>query len=100
MTYDVILLSPDNLNGSEEEIIDLPKKNGKTHIPRLKLNPKQVDQITHFGLVSMEYYSRVGFYLNTSFHVTKKMFRHPIHVIVTDFVFCATGSVKLELSAK
>lgn len=55
MTYDVILLSPDNLNGSEEEIIDLQKKkNGKTHIPRFKLNPKQVDQITHFGLVSME----------------------------------------------
>lgn len=54
MTYDVILLSPDNLNGCEEEIIDLQKKNGKTHIPRLKLNQKQVDQITHFGLVSME----------------------------------------------
>ena len=54
MTYDVILLSPDNLNDSEEEIIDLQKKNGKTHFTRLKLNPKQVDQITHFGLVSME----------------------------------------------
>lgn len=26
MTYGVILLSPDNLNGSEEEIIDLQKK--------------------------------------------------------------------------
>lgn len=29
MTYDVILLSPDNLNGSEEEIIDLQKKMAK-----------------------------------------------------------------------
>lgn len=29
MTYDVILLSPDNLNGSEEEIIDLQKKKKK-----------------------------------------------------------------------
>ena len=31
MTYDAILLSPDNLNGSEEEIIDLQKKKMAKH---------------------------------------------------------------------
>ena len=58
MTYDVILLSPDSLNGSEEEIIDLQKKNGKTHIPKVKLNPKQVDDAFWFGVYGIVQQSR------------------------------------------
>ena len=60
MTYGVILLSPDNLNGSEEEIIDLQKKkkNGKTHIPRVKLNPTQVDNAFWFGVYGIVQQSR------------------------------------------
>ena len=78
MTYDVILLSPDNLNGFEEEIIDLEKKNGKTNIPRVKLNTKQVDNAFWFGVYGTVQQSR--FLPKHSLPCNKKMFRHPIQL--------------------
>ena len=40
MTYDVILLSPNNLNDSEEEIIDLQKKKWQNTLSKVEAEPK------------------------------------------------------------
>ena len=93
MTYDVILLSPDNLNGFEEEIIDLEKKNGKTNIPRVKLNTKQVGNAFWFGVYGTVQQSR--FLPKHSLPCNKKMFRHPIQLWQ---ILCFVPQVPLNLS--
>ena len=66
----------------------------------MKLNPKQVGNVFWFGVYGIVQGNRVvGFCLNTPFYVTKKNVSTS-NSIVIDFMFCATGSVKLELSAK
>lgn len=60
MTYDVILLSPDNLNGSEEEIVDLQKKKWRNTHSKVEAEPKASwsDNAFWFGVYGIVQQSR------------------------------------------